>query len=274
MITKLILFIILLLVAGADFISSKFRKNGSEELIVPGSKKKSPIIVNRKYLLYLFPLLLIIISFFIDRETNISIYNITGYLYETLLTWFIIFYYVTIFSYKSVNIKGSKNVIVASEILYFFTLVFLTITINLTTNHLRDSYKLIVNSKVTIEKGKCATPNMLDNKGDRFFVFKDLPEGYIDCTKNDIVETTYYRTINIYKAENNIMIHTAKTDYYYDYKSLPLKNLIYDFWIFIFDSFDTNLPHSLLFNIFLVGYIWRVIFSSILWSFNTIKTKN
>ena len=150
--------------------------------------------------------------------------------------------------------------------MYFFTLVFLTITINLTTNHLRDSYKLIVNSKVTIEKGKCATPNMLDNKGDRFFVFKDLPEGYIDCTKNDIVETNYYRTINIYKSENNIMIHTAKTDYYYDYKSLPLENLIYDFWIFIFDSFDTNLPHSLLFNIFLVGYIWRVIFSSILQS--------
>ena len=39
MITKLILFIILLLVAGADFISSKFRKNGSEKLIVPGSEK-------------------------------------------------------------------------------------------------------------------------------------------------------------------------------------------------------------------------------------------
>ena len=131
--------------------------------------KKINIIVNRKYSLFIS---LTLISFFIDRETNISIYNITGYLYETLLTWFIIFYYVTIFSYKSVNIKGSKNVIVASEILYFFTLVFLTITINLTTNHLRDSYKLIVNSKVTIEKGKCATPNMLDNKGDRFFYLK------------------------------------------------------------------------------------------------------
>ena len=62
--------------------------------------------------------------------------------------------------------------------------------------------------------------------------------------------------------------------FYYDYKSLPLENLIYGFWEFIFDSFDTNLPHSLLFNIFLVGYIWRVIFSSILWSFKTIKTKN
>lgn len=272
--SELILIIILLLVAGADSISSKFTKNGSEELIVPGSKKKSPIIVNRKYLLYLFPLLLIIFSFFINSETNISIYNITGYLYETLLTWFIIFYYVTIFSYKTVNIKGSKNVIIASEILYFFTLVFLTITINLTTNHLRDSYKLIVNSNVTIKKGKCATPNMLKNKGQIIFLIEGLPEGYIDCTENDIVETNYYRTINIYKSENNIMIHTAKTDYYYDYKSLPLENLIYGFWEFIFDSRDTNLPHSLLFNIFLVGYIWRVIFSSILWSFKTIKTKN
>ena len=126
----IILLVVIALVLFIDKFFNKKQNFKKDDLTLASNKKKNYFAFEKSNIVYWFPLLFLFIGFFINDDINASIYKQTGFIYGSLIAWFVIFYYVTFFSYKSLIIIKTKNKIIATEILYFFTIILLAVTMH------------------------------------------------------------------------------------------------------------------------------------------------
>ena len=126
-IQSIILLVVIGLVLFIDNLFSDKEKEVTENLIEGNTNKKpkKSFSFNKNLFVYWFPLIFVFVGFFINDDLNSIIYEQTGFIYGSLVSWVIIFYYVTFFSYKSLITSKKRDKIIATEILYFFTIILL-----------------------------------------------------------------------------------------------------------------------------------------------------
>ena len=115
---------------------------------LPEKNYKAKFSFTKSLIINCFPLILILTGLFINDDLNLSIYNLTGFTYWPIVSWLTIFYYVTFFSYQSLTSSKNKDKLVATEILYFFTIVLLAVLMHFSTLVKQNSLdRLVISSK-------------------------------------------------------------------------------------------------------------------------------
>lgn len=279
-----ILFLVISLVLIIDkFFSKKIEKINGELVFVSDDKKKNYFGFKKSNIVYWFPLIFIILGLFINDNINLIIYNSTGFIYESLIAWFVIFYYVTFFSYKSLIIVKTKNKIIATEILYFFTIVLLAITIHFSASYKQDSdnifNRFVTNTISSTKEKRCFNTRDCDFND-------DLSEGVLnfclpavdeeDCSVeiDTISSRDYIEIIKINDYRGNIpgikVSVTKTTKYVYDYQK-PLISIKWNRKVKLDGGSIFEFPTyfmPFLVNLFIIGYVWRFIFYALFWSLN------
>lgn len=140
-IQSIILLVVIGLVLFIDNLFSDKEKEVTEKLIEGNTNKKPKkyFSFNKNLFVYWFPLIFVFVGFFINDDLNSIIYEQTGFIYGSLVSWIIIFYYVTFFSYKSLITSKKRYKIIATEILYFFTIILLTLVIHFSSQYKQNS---------------------------------------------------------------------------------------------------------------------------------------
>ena len=309
-IQSIILLVVVVLVLMIDKLFTKNDKQVAEKLI-EANKDNTPkdfFSFNKNIFIYCFPLIFVFIGFFINDNLNLFLYEQTGFIYGSLVSWIIIFYYVTFFSYKSLTTSKKRDKLIATEILYFFTIILLTVVIHFSSQFKQNSDDRFVISTISAnEENKCF-PTNVKNFSD--CQFPNDSEGWVNCDQK-IVKYEHNRNINKIKIivddirdENkngNINFFVGGSIYYdsemkrfaeqqgVDYSSYLLKlqqqapcfsrlkyvtvakttEYVYDYQIPLIDFYQTYFI-SFLFNLLIIGYLWRAIFSLVFWSLRTL----
>ncbi|MDC1459410.1 hypothetical protein N8346_01675 [Flavobacteriaceae bacterium] len=286
---SILLLVVIALVLFIDYFLSKKSKDINGELVdLSDYKKKNYFAFDKSNIVYWFPVVFIIIGFFISDDLNLSIYKKTGLIYGSIISWFVVFYYVTFFSYKSLSLVESKNKFIASEILYFFTLILLAGFMNFGTQSIQNS------------ENKFITKTNIQEK------WMDCNSSEIDCVSNSYskinLSTNYKKVTYSYDktstrkygyeydgslfSEEEVLSHAQKngksfekylvdhpevfpvqsgisvnikTEYFYDYQSSIITGQFSD---------DSLIDYII--KLLIIGYLYRIIFSSLFWSIKTV----
>ena len=272
--------IILLAVIGLvlfidKFFSKKPEYVNGEIVIVSNNKKKNYFALDKSNIVYWFPLTFLIIGLFISDDINLSIYELTGLIYDSLVAWLVIFYYVTFFTYKSISIVKTKKKIIATEILYFFTIVLLASIMHFSAMNKQNSDdRFITRITSSTNQFNCATgkKNCPDNDP-----LCNLFTENINCNveidtiiSRDYIEIT---KIHNYKGkrgywEGSDVKATITTEYIYDYQA-PLIDIDWYSKVELSNNKFFETPAyfiPFLLNLLILGYIWRFIFFGLFWS--------
>ena len=252
----------------------KFKK---DDLTLASNKKKNYFAFEKSNIVYWFPLLFLFIGFFINDDINASIYKQTGFIYGSLIAWFVIFYYVTFFSYKSLIIIKTKNKIIATEILYFFTIILLAVTMHFSAFYKQYSDNRFVKYTSTSTKEyKCYTPRDCDDDDDLFCGWRYDDEIYCDDEIDTRIRYDYKEIIKINDYRGNIpgmkVSTTVTKKYFYNYQN-PLISVEWNRKVKLSNDEILELPTyflPFLLNLFIIGYLWRFIFYALFWSLNTL----
>ena len=273
---SIILLVVIALVLFIDKFFNKKQNFKKDDLTLASNKKKNYFAFEKSNIVYWFPLLFLIIGFFINDDINASIYKQTGFIYGSLIAWFVIFYYVTFFSYKSLIIIKTKNKIIATEILYFFTIILLAVTMHFSALYKQYSDNRFVKYTTTSTKEyKCYTPRDCDDD-DFTCGFRYADEIYCDdeiqtSSRSDVIEII---KINDYRGNipGKKVSTTVTKKYIYNYQN-PLISVEWNRKVKLSNDEILEWPTyfmPFLLNLFIIGYIWRFIFYALFWSLNTL----
>ena len=262
--------IILLAVIGLvlfidKFFSKKQEYINGELVIVTNKKKKNYFALEKSNIIYWFPLVFLIIGLFISDKINLSIYEQTGFIYDSLAAWSVIFYYVTFFSYKSLSIVKTKNKLIATEILYFFTIIFLSVLMHFSTQNIQKSDNAFVtNTSITTEKSVSCNKKFQE------------PWSELEKQKEIIIRRYIGKVFDGFKETGEIndfglpvMSSTYRNDEVCDFEIVTYT--LYDYREPIIQiKSDNSYFIPFLINLLIIGYVWRLAFMLIVWSINII----
>lgn len=273
---SIILLVVIALVLFIDKFFNKKQNFKKDDLTLASNEKKNYFAFEKSNIVYWFPLLFLIIGFFINDDINASIYKQTGFIYESLIAWFVIFYYVTFFSYKSLIIIKTKNKIIATEILYFFTIILLAVTMHFSAFYKQTSdNRFITNTTSSTKEYKCYTPRDC-NDDDLICGIRSTDEVYCDVEIDTISRIDEIEIIKINDYRGNIpgmnVSTTVTKKYIYNYQN-PLISVEWNRKVKLSNDEILELPTyfmPFLLNLFIIGYIWRFIFYALFWSLNTL----
>lgn len=221
-IQSIILLVVIGLVLFIDNLFSDKEKEVTENLIEGNTNKKPKknFSFNKNLFVYWFPLIFVFVGFFINDDLNSIIYEQTGFIYGSLVSWIIIFYYVTFFSYKSLITSKKRDKIIATEILYFFTIILLTLVIHFSSQYKQNSEDRFVISTSSYTKDYNCAPSPPEGT-DWEDLLDYIPlEGEIFCDK-EISTSFRARAFGTASGYSNISsIETTKINgglYKYEY---------------------------------------------------------
>jgi len=296
---SILLLVVIALVLFIDYFLSKKSKDINGELVdLSDYKKKNYFAFDKNNIVYWFPVAFIIIGFFISDDLNLSIYKQTGLLYGSIISWVLIFYYVTFFSIKTIITKKTRKKLIAIEILYFFTIIFLSFVMTFLTNQIQQH-----NDKFVVEYGSlqkklidCKTGNLIYiDRDDPFWIFdvddKEFMQGigvlfcseirnngpnnpptfigledshpYDKNVKIEVFENTRYLIKLTHAFDDGSIKFNLIKDKLYNYNTYPLAGY-FGYSTFIY---------SYLSHLLIIGYLWRIIFSLMFWSIKTVLKK-
>lgn len=291
--------IILLAVIGLVlFIDKVYTKKqeyiNGELVIVTNNKKKNYLAFEKNNIVFWFPLVFLIIGIFIGDDINFSIYEQTGFIYDSLAAWLIIFYYVSFFSYKSLSIVKTVKKIISTEILYFFTVILLSFLMHFSTQFFQASNdKFVVQIQEDLIWILCQSGEIDCTKNNNSNVIEKNKlkkvtysyDGYSNRDFKYLYDGLYYEEFEIVDRANelglsleeyliknptitqilNRILVNKKSEFYYNYQT-PLINSKNSSFI------DEKSSYLILFlkNLLIIGYVWRFVFMLILWSVNNL----
>ena len=298
---SILLLVVIALVLFIDYFLSKKSKDINGELVdLSDYKKKNYFAFDKSNIVYWFPVAFIIIGFFISDDLNLSIYKQTGLvldrltgtgmLYGSIISWVLIIYYVTFFSVKTIITKKTRKKLIAIEILYFFTIIFLSFVMTFLTNQIQQH-----NDKFVVEYGSLERKSIDCKTGDLPYINKDeigwiLDEkrfmqgtGVLFCSeiKNNGQNNppTFIGLEESHPYDKNVKIEEYENTRYlikltaaFDDGSIKYNVIEDTFYNYNQDSkivwYESYLNHLLV-----IGYLWRIIFSLIFWSIKTTLEK-
>ena len=296
---SILLLVVIALVLFIDYFLSKKSKDINGELVdLSDYKKKNYFAFDKSNIVYWFPVVFIIIGFFISDDLNLSIYKQTGLLYGSIISWVLIVYYVTFFSVKTIITKKTRKKLIAVEILYFFTIIFLSFVMNFLTNKMQQHNDGFVVEYGSLERKSmdCKTDpipttyrsadsdllGLLSGKAymRRIGVFcSDIknnglnnPPTFIGLEEShpheknikiEVFENTRYLIKLTYAFDDGSIKFNVIEDTLYNYNTYPLAGY-FGYSAFIY---------SYLSHLLIIGYLWRIIFSLIFWSIKTTLEK-
>ena len=294
---SILLLVVIALVLFIDYFLSEKSKDINGELVdLSDYKKKNYFAFDKSNIVYWFPVAFIIIGFFISDDLNLLIYKQTGLLYGSIISWVLIIYYVTFFSVKTIITKKTRKKLIAIEILYFFTIIFLSFVMTFLTNQIQQH-----NDKFVVEYGSlerksidCKTGDLpYIDKGEFGWIYdeKSFMQGigvlfcseiknngqnnpptfigleeshpYDKNVKIEEYESTRYLIKLTAAFDDGSIKYNVIEDTFYNYNTYPLVGY-FGYSAFIY---------SYLSHLLIIGYLWRIIFSLIFWSIKTTLEK-
>ena len=324
-IQSIILLVVIGLVLFIDNLFSDKEKEVTENLIEGNTNKKPKkyFSFNKNLFVYWFPLIFVFVGFFINDDLNSIIYEQTGFIYGSLVSWVIIFYYVTFFSYKSLITSKKRDKIIATEILYFFTIILLTLVIHFSSHYKQNSKDRFVTSTKSYTGEYNCDPSIRKGADLVDIIGYSSFEGEINCNKeistvffDDRIVTTkingrayeYWDGETLFSSLSELQQDAARRGLKYDSNQISrmtiltkkpsvsvteITEFLYDYlsplihieWTRTVESsafmFDGDLIEAqtveiqtyfipFLFNLLIIGYLWRAIFSLVFWSLRTL----